>query len=132
MVDAWWRDLRYAARTLGRSPGFTIAAVLTLTLGIGANTAIFSLLDAVVFKPLPVPQSDQLFTLYERAPGAVPDSDGGTGQYLVFSHPRFLQLQSAIGAGGTLAAMTRNHQVLVRDGARTMVAAAQLVSGRYF
>ena len=66
--DAGWetrfesigRDVRYAARTLRKSPGFTGVAVLTLALGIGATTAIFSLLDAVIFKSLPVRNPEEL------------------------------------------------------------------------
>jgi hypothetical protein len=54
-VDVLVQDVRYAARSLRRMPGFSFAAIITLALGIGANTTIFTLLDAVIFKPLPVP-----------------------------------------------------------------------------
>jgi hypothetical protein len=55
-----WQDLRYGARLLRRNPGFTAVAVLSLMLGIGANTAIFQLLDAVRLRPLPVKDPAQL------------------------------------------------------------------------
>ena len=59
-VNALWQDVRYAARTLRRQPAFTAAALLTLALGIGANTAIFSLTDQVLLRPLPVPRPHEL------------------------------------------------------------------------
>src|ERR1051325_7211504 len=61
-------SLRFASRSLLRSPGFTVLAVLTLGLGIGANTAMFSLINSILLKPLPYPQSEQLQRLYRATP----------------------------------------------------------------
>ncbi|HYV99202.1 MAG TPA: ABC transporter permease, partial [Gemmatimonadaceae bacterium] len=60
------RDLRYAIRSLGRAPGFTAAAALTLALGIGANTAVFSAVDAAIFKPLPFTNPDRIVSLFQN------------------------------------------------------------------
>ena len=60
------RDARHMGRGLRRSPGFTIAVVLTLALGIGANTAIFSIVDQLLFRPLPYPEGENLVMVYER------------------------------------------------------------------
>ena len=62
------QDVRYAFRSLVRSPGFTLAAVLTLAVGVGANTAVFSVIYAVILKPLPYAEPERLLRLYERNP----------------------------------------------------------------
>ena len=64
-LETFWRDVRYAPRTLTRAPGFTAMAILTLALGIGANTAVFSAIDAVLLRPLPFPEGDRLMRLYQ-------------------------------------------------------------------
>lgn len=61
-LDHIWRDIRYASRSLRRTPGFSVAAIVTLALGIGATTAIFSMVHAVLLKPLPYPEPQQIYS----------------------------------------------------------------------
>ena len=68
-MDAMWRDLRAAVRGHVRRPFFTALAGLTLAIGIGANTAIYSVVDSVLINPLPFPESDRLLSYNHEAPG---------------------------------------------------------------
>src|SRR6202167_6268217 len=77
MIETLFQDLRYGLRMLVKSPGFTAVAIATLALGIGANTALFSVIHGVLLSPLPFPESDQLVTLHENKP----NFEGGSVSY---------------------------------------------------
>ena len=68
LIEDVMRDVRHIGRGLRRSPGFAIAVILTLALGIGGNTAIFSVVDQLLLRPLPYPDGDRLLMIYESFP----------------------------------------------------------------
>src|ERR1041385_153133 len=78
LMDHFLQDVRYAVRMLFKTPGFTALAIITLALGIGANTAIFSVIYAVLLKPMPYPQPDRLALLREKMAGMF---DAGSVSY---------------------------------------------------
>ena len=85
-MQSLMQDLRYALRSLAKNPGFTAVAVLTLALGIGANTAIFSVVDAVLLRQLPYPAANRLVSIQERNPKA--------GVNISVSAPNFVELEA--------------------------------------
>jgi predicted permease len=120
------QDVRYAVRFLSGHPAFTAVVVLSLSLGIGANTAIFSMLNAVVFRPLPVAEPSELFLVRQQAQTVTPGR---------FSYRSYEQLRDSLaGSGNELAGMSRVARTEGRlDGDRAPEAVnVQLVSGEYF
>lgn len=96
-------DFRYGLRLLRKSPGFAAVAILTLALGIGANTAIFSVVYAVLLKPLPYRQPDQLFNIFQAQPAEGIPIDG-------WSYPNFEELRNQNHTFGEMAG-TQHHQL---------------------
>jgi predicted permease len=97
------RDVRHAARRLLRTPAFTIATLLTLALGIGANTAIFSVVNSVLLKPLPYPESDRLIGLWQTAPGVdIKDLPASIADYITYREESRTLADVAIWNGTSL------------------------------
>ena len=117
------RDLRYALRLFRRAPGFTATIVATLALGIGANTAIFSVVDALLFKPLPYPHAERLFavTLANQTPLGM--------QYLAV--PEVRGLRANADSFDTTAAYART-ELVVDGGDQPLRVEAEVVSSSYF
>jgi predicted permease len=124
-LEDFLRDTLYALRSLRRSPGFTVAAILTLAVGIGANTAVWSVLDALVWRALPLERSDELYALRHGPPS---DEDPN---YL-FSFLRMGRLQATLPGSVRLAAMSSAGRLYLATGERSEPVSAQLVSGNWF
>ena len=99
------KDVAYAVRMLAKSPGFSLAAILSLAIGIGANTSIFSILDALLLRPLPYKDAGRLVILWNRSPGLNITEDWfSTAQYfdIKTGHHGFEQVAIAIGGNDNL------------------------------
>jgi len=127
-----WADLVQGVRALRRSPVFTTAAVLSLALGIGANTAIFSLLDQVVLRSLPVADPERLVTLHGEyaAPGPNVWSSSSNSES-AFSYPFYRDLRDRVPAFSGIAARSIAPVRITWHGA-TQAADAELATGDYF
>ncbi|ODS53225.1 MAG: hypothetical protein ABS36_14980 [Acidobacteria bacterium SCN 69-37] len=115
-LEDLWRDVRYAVRRLGRTPGFTFVAVLTLAIGIGATTAVFSLVNSILLRPLPYPESERLVSVKHHAPGlGLEDAGLSAGTYFHYAeHTRSFQglavYQESVGnVGGDDRGTERAH-----------------------
>ena len=128
-METFWRDLRYTVRVLRKSPGYALVAVLSLALGIGANTAIFSLVNQVMLRRLPVHDPAQLVVLHRE------DDLEGTSvndnYESVFSYPMYCRLRDDGRAfSGAVARAGASVTILYRGNAESV--GADLVSGNFF
>ena len=109
------QDLRYALRQLRKSPGFTLTVVLTLALGIGANTAIFTLVQGILLRSLPVNNPAQLYRIGDKdeccVEGGFPGDAGDTGDFSIFSYDLYLHLKNSTPEFEQLAAVQAGRSV---------------------
>ncbi len=113
-IETFFQDVHYALRMLRKNPGFTAVAVLTLALGIGANTAIFSVVYAVLLKPLPYANPDQLFNVFQAQPQEGVAVDG-------WSYPNFKELHEQNHVFSELAGNQHHQLTLTGRGEPTVV-----------
>src|SRR5829696_9147126 len=114
MMAAFFQDVRYAVRTLRRSAGVTAVIVASLGIGIGANTAIFSVVNALLLKPLPYPEPERLAVLWLRSPGInIPQDWPSPGQYIDLrtENRSFEEMSISRGRSGTLMGVTEAQRV---------------------
>ena len=119
------RDVRHAARRLLRTPAFTLATLVTLALGIGANTAIFSVVNSVLLKPLPFPEADRLVGLWQTAPGVdIKDLNASIADYVTYREESRTLADVAIWNGTSVNVTGRGRAGARRRHQRHLPAAA--------
>ena len=123
-MSTLWQDLRYAFRILRTHPGFTAVVVLSLALGIGANTAIFSIVNAYILRPMPVDSPDRLVTVYFTAPRWGKELAGLSYPELLDYRKQDTGLADIMGSTGISLSMT--------DGSETELIWGEVVTGNYF
>jgi predicted permease len=123
VLETIWQDIRYGVRMMLRNPGFTIVAVLSLALGIGANTSIFTLLNAVVLRTLPVNDPDRLVKPSFVGPGY---------ENRNFSYPFYERLRDGNHTLSGLIAFSRMRRLNVGVKGKSELASGELVTGNYF
>jgi predicted permease len=123
-MSTLWKDLRYAARVLRKSPGFTLVVILSLALGMGANTAIFSIVNTYLLRPMPVDDPERLLAIYSSVPHGGNNIEG-------FSYPQWKDfsaqdtgLSDIVGSTGLPLSMT--------DGETPELIWGELVTGNFF
>ncbi len=122
-LEAVWQDLRYSARMLRKQPGFTVIAVLTLALGIGANTAVFSIVNAVLLRPLPYQAPERLMILRESVSGGVNST---------VSYPNFADWRAQNTVFASIAAVRQNESFNLTGTGEPERLQGQLVSAEFF
>jgi putative ABC transport system permease protein len=123
-VETCWQDLRFALRMVRKNPGFTAVSVLTLALGIGANTAIFSVVYAVLLKPLPCAKSEEVFNVFQQ-------QGRDETPHLAWSYPNFKELSEQNHVFSAVAGAQR-HQLTVTGRGEPLVVNTAVVTGEFF
>lgn len=130
LLDSLLQDIRYALRMVSKNPGFTAVAVLTLALGIGANTAIFTVINAVMLRALPVQDAEQLVTVGN--PAMVHSWGTGTPRTDVFSYPLYREVRdnNSVFSSVLASAHLENLRIAIESGAENIN--GRLVTENYF
>ena len=127
-MDTLWQDIRFAFRTIRKNPGFTAVAVLSLALGVGANTTIFTLLNAAFFAPLPVARPSELVVVYTTDSSNI----NGFGNLVPMSFPNFKDFRERNEYLSDMAAYSFPQGVSAITASEPKPAFTEIVTGNYF